>query len=208
MDRINLKEYSNRQSEIEGILEIKDLWERIKINLIDNTPLYLEWLAWRSILSLNNYTIEEEDITSLIFNKDFEPLRCAPGNIYDLCVMYPFKNLIIEVTERAIAGKVEHYKHLDVARTKYDESFIGLLLTRTNLEKIDLEVWNTYYGHYSLGKPLFVLMDFDLLIHIIGNDNSFKIFKNFIESSVEIWKSSKNWKEIRDKIIKLKESFY
>jgi len=95
---MNLKKYSKQQSTEEGVSEIKNLWEKIKINLVDNSPLYLEWLAWRSILSLKNYLLEEKEITSLIFNEDFEPRRCAPGNIYDLCVRYSFKNLVILVS--------------------------------------------------------------------------------------------------------------
>ena len=36
----------------QGIKDIVKLWDKIKSNYFKETPLYLEWIVWRIILSM------------------------------------------------------------------------------------------------------------------------------------------------------------
>lgn len=188
-----------------GLKESIEFWNKIKTNLTKNRPLYLEWVVWRVLLYATGQKEDFRVITNIKLNEDCSPKRCAPPNIPDLVLIEKTKGLVFEVTERPIPGKVEHFSHIDWANTKYSTDFIGILIIKEDLEKVPLEVWNTYKSYQESGKGLFMIMDVEFLIKLVirFRQNSLEKLTYFIDNSKSIWSATKSWKEVRERIIKL-----
>ena len=74
-----------------------------------------------------------------------------------------------------------------------------------DIEKVDLQVWNTYKVYSNITKKLFMICDVKFLLKLIleNQKTSNQKFLEFIKKSKEIWKTESSWKNIRNKVISL-----
>jgi hypothetical protein len=200
---MKFEDFISYKNSIKDIEDIKNLWEKIESNSIRDVPLYLEWLALRIFLSMGGF---QSIISNMKLKDDFTPLQIAPSNKPDLFIKYPTRSIVIEVTERPIYGKIEHFSHIKTIKRKYFKNLIGMLLVK-HIENIDNEVWNTYKSYYENEKILFIVSDFEFLIKLLNKyqNNSLRRFLLFIEKSEKIWKEEKDWKTIKENILKIKK---
>jgi len=101
--------WESQQYSTQGIQEIEQLWKRLENNALAESSLYLEFLMIRIFLGLGNYINIEYHMK---LDSNFEPISVASANKPDAFIDYPDFGIIIETTERPIAGKVDHFSHI------------------------------------------------------------------------------------------------
>ncbi len=206
MYTMNIDDFVSYQQTKQGIKDIVKLWDKIKSNYLKQTPLYLEWIVWRIILSIGINKNNPLELTNTKLDKDFNPTKCAIKGLPDISLLY--KNMIIacEVTERPIPGYIEHYSHVSYLEEKYNIESFGLLISRINIEDIIPETWNAYKGKLDSGGPLFMITDVEFLVKILSiKENPKKDWEKFIQESKKIWNENKNWKDIKKGVISLQQ---
>jgi len=191
------------------IEDITETWLKIKTRSIKNTSLYLEWL----VLKIFHYFIQEDIskkvLSNMTFNEDGSPKRCAPSRVPDLVVISQKENYVIEVTERPIPGKIEHFSHLKLIEDTYKKQFEGILITSVMIDKVPYESWNTFNNYYRKGNGLFMILDINFLIKLIKKfkkESNIK-FAEFIQLYKEIFNKNVDWEIIREKVLILEDSF-
>jgi len=204
---MNIEKWALFLKSNEGKKETAEIWSKIRINYYNQSFIFLEYLVLRIILTLDGFENPINTVGNLILDKEFKPIACAGSGVRDLYVKYEDIGYVLEVTQRPILGKVEHWDHLNQTRDEFHLSkVIGLLISQLLLEDIDENVWVIYTSHLSV-KPdeMFMICDLDFLMRLLEKENPFEIFKDYLIKSKEIWEIEKKYNIIREQIISLKE---
>ena len=172
------------------------LSKKIESKSIQPLDVYFEYFIIRLVAGINDFKNFKFDMK---LDVNFNPISTAPGGKADLIVTYSDVELVGEATLRPISGKVDHFSHIDNPNKQ-----IGMLFVQ-DIEKVDLQVWNTYKVYSNITKKLFMICDVKFLLKLIleNQKTSNQKFLEFIKKSKEIWKTESSWKNIRNKVISL-----
>lgn len=192
---MNRKQWIENQQNYDEICITQKLCDSIKAKNINPTDIYFEYLVIRLIAAIGNFKNFE---FSMKLDDDFKPKSFASGKP-DLIVSYDDLQLIGEATLRPISGKVDHFSHLD---EESESKQLGILFVQ-DIEKVALQVWNTYKVYSQEKNKLFMICDVRYLLDLIKSDQKIASnkFLNFVKNSENIWKTESNWKSIRAKVI-------
>ena len=206
---MKLKDFAAYQQSDIGLKNILLTWEKIQSNYYSETDKYLQWLVFKIILAYGDYENPVHTISNMALDQNFNPLSCAGPHIPDLFVVYEGKGYVLEVTERPIHGKIEHFSHIDWAVKKYGlNNCLGCLVTRTDTERVPPEVWSTFKAELEFSGRLFMISGVKFLLDLLrlyGRDSG-KKFVCFLEKSEEIWKKKLGWKNIKNLIVILQRT--
>ncbi len=197
------QDFIDYQKTKEGKIEIINDWQKIKSGYFSKSYLHLEWIVLRILYSMN---LKRFQIKSYIqLDEHFKPKHHAASNKPDICILNQKKSYVIEITERPISGKIEHYSHIDFTLKEHKvDSCIGVLLTIPSTSKIHAWVWNDYHDYYIRYRKLFMTFSIEFLINLLKNkEDPSDFFHHYLEESENIWSTSKSWKEIKKSIISL-----
>lgn len=205
MEELNsdFQSFIDFQKTEDGKKEIFDDWHKLKSGYFTKSYIYLEWIVLRILyaMDLNKYNIK----SYIRLDDNFKPIHQAGSNKPDIVIFDIKKSYALEITERPILGKIEHYSHIDYVLNEYKtDSCIGILLTIPSIQKIPSEVWNSYNDYYTRFGKLFMTFSIEFLISLINFDNNITdIICFYLEESENIWSTGKSWKEIKNSIILL-----
>jgi len=94
----NVSEKKRELKSYENLLDICDVFEKIKAREVPDAPLFLEWNVWRAFVMLN-YALSVEG--NFVVDIDGMPLNTAPGKKPDIEIDYETFAMIVEVTMSA-----------------------------------------------------------------------------------------------------------
>ena len=99
-----LEGYTVSLQQPSAVLDIVDMFERIRRKEVIDPPLFLEWNTWRALVALNDYHRAQPNF---IMDHDLQPLNCAGGKQADIEIEYNGFVLLVEVT---LTGGLRQYE--------------------------------------------------------------------------------------------------
>jgi len=198
---LNLETFREQQQTTEGVRDILLTWRAIQSNHYPDTALYLQWLVFRIMLAYDLDVVSQMSLDS-----DFGPTACAGPGKPDLCILGDGIGYALEVTERPVLGKIEHYGHIGWMLEHFGLSeSIGCLVARVTTTDIPPEVWSAYKAEYSHSGRLFMACGVDFLVDLLRKDprTGGRDFIHFLAEARRLWVGPSGWKEIKASVAEL-----
>lgn len=201
---MDFEAFRERQRTLDGMQDILLTWKKVQSDYYPDTPKYLQWLVFRTMLA---YGLKAESYMTL--DEDFSPLSCAGPDKPDICVFENSRGYALEVTERPLQGKIEHYSHIDWMLRRYSiQRGIGCLVTRVDTPGVPPEVWSAFRGELLHSGRLFMVCGVGFLMDLLDKapKTCGQEFIDFLAEAEGIWTKSRDWREVRKHTVQLQES--
>lgn len=219
-DAIQRKKMSILEQQMRDLKEYKEyndimtMFEDIKINVLYDTPLMLEWNTWRAITMLDGGNIK----ANLKFDDKGQPMSTAQGNMADIICDYGDFGLAVEVTMQSGQKQYEMEgesvsRHLAKLKKETGKDTYCLFIA----PKINESCIAYFYALHSMniafygGQSVIVPLELDVFINMVeqsyrigyvpNSEQIKEIFKYSIESA-KVAKDENEWyAKVKEKVL-------